>query len=159
MVLEYFISLINRIGFNIKQKYLNLLKRIEFEDEVIELPKAYVKFSVPKELGDKVLQLLEIAKNTGKVRRGTNETTKNIEKGIAKLVIIAEDVEPEEIVMHLPILCEEKNIPYAYIPSKLELGRATGIDVPSASVCIVEPGEGKNLLKEIIDKIEKLKAK
>lgn len=123
------------------------------------MPKAYAKFNVPKELSDKVLQLVETARNTGKVRRGTNETTKVVEKGIAKLVIIAEDVEPEEIVMHLPVLCEEKNIPYVYTPSKLELGRASGIDVSSASICIVEPGEGKDLLKEIVKKVEELKAK
>lgn len=123
------------------------------------MPKAYAKFSVPKELSDKVLQLVETAKNTGNVRRGTNETTKCVEKGIAKLVIIAEDVEPEEIVMHLPVLCEEKNVPYVYTPSKLELGRASGIDVQSASICILDTGEGKDLLKEIVRKIEELKTK
>lgn len=121
------------------------------------MPKAYVKFTVPKELSDKVLQAVEIAKNTGKVRKGTNETTKAIEKGLAQLVVIAEDVEPEEIVMHLPALCEEKNIPYVYVPSKVELGRAAGIDVASASVCIVEPGDAKDLLNEINKKIEEVK--
>lgn len=121
------------------------------------MPKAYVKFAVPKELSDKVLQALEIAKNTGNVRRGTNETTKAIERGLAQLVIIAEDVEPEEIIMHLPALCEEKKISYVYVPSKLELGRASGIDVSSAAVCIVDPGEGKNLLKEITKELESLK--
>ncbi len=118
------------------------------------MPKAYVKFSVTKEVGDKVLQAVEIAKNTGKIRIGTNETTKAIEKGIAQLVIIAEDVDPEEIVMHLPALCDEKKIPYVYIPSKQELGRATGIDVQSAAIAVVDFGEGKNLLKEILKGIE-----
>jgi large subunit ribosomal protein L7Ae len=120
--------------------------------------KAYVKFSVPKELSDKILQVIEIAKNTGKVKKGTNETTKAVERGQGKLVIIAEDVEPEEIVMHLPPLCEEKKIPYVYVPSKLELGRASGIDVAAASACIIDPGEGKDLLKDIIEEIEKLKS-
>jgi large subunit ribosomal protein L7Ae len=123
------------------------------------MPKTYVKFDVPKELSDSVLQLVETAKNTGKVKRGTNETTKCVERGIAKLVVIAEDVEPEEIVMHLPVLCEEKNVPYVYTKSKLELGRAAGIDVAAASICIVEPGEGKDLLKNIVQKIEELKKK
>jgi len=121
------------------------------------MPKANAKFSVPKDLSDKILQFLETAKNTGKIRIGTNETTKSIERGIAKLVIIAEDVEPEEIVMHLPVLCEEKDIPYVYLPSKMEVGRASGIDVGSASVSIVEPGEGKDLLKEILKKLMHLK--
>jgi len=118
------------------------------------MPKAYVKFSLPKEITDKVLQAIELAKNTGKLRIGTNETTKAIEKGIAQLVIIAEDVDPEEIVMHLPALCSEKKIPYVYVPSKIEIGRATGIDVPSAAIAITEAGEGKNLLKEIVKAVE-----
>jgi len=76
---------------------------------------------------------------------------------MAKLVIIAEDVEPEEIVMHLPPLCEEKRIPYVYVPSKMELGRAAGIEVSAASACIIEPGEAKDLIDEIIKEVEKLK--
>ncbi|MEM5794398.1 MAG: 50S ribosomal protein L7Ae [Candidatus Aenigmatarchaeota archaeon] len=121
------------------------------------MPKAYVKFNVPKDLSDKVLQTIEVAKNTGRVKKGTNETTKAVEKGLAKLVVIAEDVEPEEIVMHLPSLCEEKGIPYVYVPSKQELGRAAGIDVAAASVCIVEPGEAKESLKEIVERISEIK--
>lgn len=122
-----------------------------------DMPKAYVKFQVPKELSDKVLQAVEMAKNTGIIKKGTNETTKAVERGEAQLVVIAEDVEPEEIVMHLPALCEEKKIPYVYAPSKAELGRAAGIDVASASVCIVEAGEGKDLIKDIVKAIEELK--
>ena len=121
------------------------------------MPKAYVKFEVPKELAQKVIHLVEIAKTTGKVRRGTNETTKAVDRGQAKLVVIAEDVDPEEIVMHLPALCEEKKIPYIYVPSKLELGRASGIDVGAASIAIAEPGEGNKLLEEIVAELEKLK--
>lgn len=121
------------------------------------MPKAYVKFTVPKELADKVLQLLEAAKNNGKLRRGTNESTKAIEKGIAQLVIMAEDVEPEEILMHIPSLCDEKKIPFVYVPTKIELGRASGIDVPCAAIAIVDAGEGKNQLKEVLKEVEKLK--
>ncbi len=123
------------------------------------MPKSYMKFEVPKELSDKVLQAIETARNTGKIRKGTNESTKSVEKGEAKLLVIAGDVEPEEIVMHLPPLCDEKKIPYVYIPSKSELGRAAGLDVPSAAICITEAGEGKELLKEIVSNVEKLMSK
>jgi large subunit ribosomal protein L7Ae len=114
------------------------------------------KMKAPKELVDKVLQALEIARNTGKIRKGTNETTKAIEKGIAKLVVIAEDVQPQEIVMHLPIICSEKRCPFISIPSKDDLGRASGINVGTAASCIVEPGEAKGLLAEILEKIKNL---
>lgn len=118
------------------------------------MAKAYVNFSVPKELSDKVLQLLEMAKNSGKVRKGTNETTKAVEKSAAKLIVIAEDVEPEEIVMHLPALCDEKKVPYVFVPTKQEIGRAVGVDVPMAAAAVTEPGDGKNLLREVTGGIE-----
>ena len=121
------------------------------------MTKTYVKFSVPKDLSDKILQAVETAKNTGKIRRGTNETTKAVEKGISQLVVIAGDVEPEEIVMHLPALCDEKKIPYVYVPNKLELGRASGIDVQSAAIAIVDAGEGKDLIKDIVSSLNQLK--
>lgn len=114
------------------------------------------RLSIPKDLSDKILQAVEAAKNTGKIRKGTNETTKAVEKGIAQLVIIAEDVEPAEIVMHLPPLCEEKKIPYVHVPSKQELGRAAGIDVGSAAISIVDPGDAKETLVEIINRLSDL---
>jgi len=51
----------------------------------------YIRFQVPKDAADKAYQLLQVAKDTGKLRKGTNESTKAIERGIAKLVLIAED--------------------------------------------------------------------
>ncbi len=115
------------------------------------------EFEIPKDLVDKVLQALEMAKNTGKVRKGTNETTKAIERGLTKLVVIAKDVEPKEIIMHLPVICEEKKCDYVYVPSKEELGRAVGINVSTAAVCIIEPGESKEIIEEIVKKIKTIK--
>ncbi len=110
---------------------------------------------VEKDVVDKTLQLVEAAKNSGKVRKGINETTKSIERGSAKLVVIAEDVDPKEIVMHLPALCDEKKIPCVFVPNKTELGRAAGLDVPSAAITVDEVGEGKELLKEVLAKLAK----
>ncbi len=121
------------------------------------MPKAYVKFEPSEELIKKTLQLVEVANTTGKVKRGTNETTKAVDRGQAKLVVIAMDVEPEEIVMHLPPLCEEKGVPYTYVPSKLELGKAAGIEVQAASVAIIEVGEGAKLFEEVVKEIQKIK--
>jgi large subunit ribosomal protein L7Ae len=117
----------------------------------------FVKFEVSKELVNKVLEAVTIAKTTGKVRKGVNETTKAIERGIAKLVVMAEDVTPEEVLMHLPIICEEKQVPYAYVPLKMELGKASGIDVPTSSIAVIEEGDSKKLIAEIADKVKALK--
>ncbi|MBD3249606.1 50S ribosomal protein L7ae [Candidatus Woesearchaeota archaeon] len=102
-----------------------------------------------KETVDKVLEAIEVAKATGKIKKGTNEVTKSIERGKAKLVATAKDASPPEIVMHIPALAKEKGIKCVQVPSKEELGASAGIDVPTVSVAIVEEGESKKLIKEI----------
>ncbi len=117
----------------------------------------YVKFETPKELVEAVYEALRQARSTGKVKKGTNETTKAVERGAAKLVIISEDVDPPEVVAHLPLLCEERKVPYLYVPSKKELGEALGIDVAAASACIVEPGDAQPLVEQIVSGLSKVK--
>ena len=112
-------------------------------------------YEASKEVADRVYEAIEIAKATGKIRKGTNEATKAIEKGQAKLVAIAKDINPPEITMHIPLLAEEKNVPCVQVPSKEELGAAAGIDVPTGSVVIVQDGEAKQIIKEIAEKIKK----
>ena len=116
----------------------------------------YVKFNIPKELVEAAYEAFQIARETGKIKRGTNETTKAIERGVTKLVYIAEDVEPPEIVAHLPILCEERKIPFIYVPSKFRLGEATGLDVGTASACIIDPGNATELITEIKVKLNQV---
>ena len=109
----------------------------------------YVRFDTPSDLADKALQLVQVASETGKIRVGTNEVTKSSERTEAKLVIMAEDVDPVEILVHVPMLCEEKRIPYLYVPKKQRLGQSAGLSKSAASVAVVEPGEAKPLLEEL----------
>lgn len=88
-------------------------------------------------------QIIEKAKNTGKIEKGTNEVTKAIERATAKLVLYASDVEPKEIVQHLPVLCKEKKIPCKEVDSKQKLGIAVGISVPASSVAVIESGDAE----------------
>lgn len=117
----------------------------------------YVKFETPKDLVNAIYEAVRVAKQSGKVKKGTNETTKAIERGISKLVVIAEDVEPPEVVAHLPILCEERNSAYVFVPSKQQLGQALGIDVPSAAASIMDAGEAQHILEQIINSIASFK--
>ena len=102
-----------------------------------------------KEVADKVYEAIEVARATGKICKGANEATKAVAKGKAKLVVIAKDTQPAEVVMHIPMLAEEKGIMCVTVPSKEELGTAAGINRPTASVAIIVEGEAKNILKEI----------
>mgnify|MGYP001568104273 FL=1 len=106
-------------------------------------------FEITKGLSDKALEAVEIARSTGKIKKGTNEVTKVVERGVAKLVVIAQDTQPEEVIMHVPMLCEEKAIPCIPVQTKEELGAAAGLQLGCASVAIVTEGDSKKLIQEI----------
>lgn len=97
---------------------------------------------------EKAYEAIEIARNTGKIAKGTNEVTKVAEKGTAKLIIAASDVSPKEIVMHLPIIAKEKKIPFVEVDSRKQLGAAAGLPVSTAAVAILKEGDAKSLIKE-----------
>jgi len=106
---------------------------------------------VNKESAAQALQLLNEVRIQGKIRKGTNEVTKSVERGEAKLVVIAADVNPPEIVMHLPILCGEKNIPHIFVESKAELGAAAGLPVGTSAVAVANAGDAARKLNEFVD--------
>jgi large subunit ribosomal protein L7Ae len=114
----------------------------------------YVKFEVPKEIVEAAYEALKVARETGKIRKGTNETTKTIERGKAKLVLIAEDVSPPEVVAHLPLLCDERKAAYVYVPEKKRIGEALGLTVGSAAAAIEETGDSEKLVAEIAEKLK-----
>ena len=95
--------------------------------------------------------IVEKARKTGKIEKGTNEVTKSIERGTAKLIVYASDVEPKEIIQHIPLLCKEKNILCIGVDSKQKLGVVAGLSVSASSVAIINAGEAEkdiNALKK-----------
>ena len=104
-------------------------------------------------------KIVEAARKTGKIDKGTNEVTKAIERGTAKLVVAAEDVQPKEIIQHLPVLCEEKGIPFSFVDNKAKLGLAAGVPVATASVAVIEEGDAKNEIAELHKEKPKAKKK
>ena len=119
----------------------------------------YVKFETPKDLVNAVYEAVRVAKQSGSVRKGTNETTKAVERGVGKLVVIAEDVQPPEVVAHIPIICDERNTPYIFVPSKQQLGESLGIEVVSAAATIIDAGEGQHIVDQIIGALSSIKDK
>ncbi|MDY6966185.1 MAG: 50S ribosomal protein L7Ae [Halobacteriota archaeon] len=117
----------------------------------------YVKFDVPDDVESKALEAVELARDTGKIKKGTNETTKCVERGVAQVVLISENVEPPEVVAHLPPLCEEKRTPYIYVKTQNDLGGACGLKTGTSAAVIVDAGNSKDLVEEIKQEFEKLK--
>ena len=83
-------------------------------------------------------------------------STKAVERGNASLVFVAEDVSPEEIVMHLPELADEKGISCVFVETQDEVGHACGLEVGSAAAAIVDAGEAEDEVEDIATKIEDL---
>ncbi|MFX1428776.1 MAG: ribosomal L7Ae/L30e/S12e/Gadd45 family protein [Promethearchaeota archaeon] len=93
-----------------------------------------------------------------KIRKGMNEVTKSIERVQAKLIVMAEDVSPPEILFHIPLLCEEKGIPYGYLSTKKELGNTVRINVSSSAIAIENAGTGNDgVLNDVVKKLEEIK--
>jgi len=111
---------------------------------------------VNKELSSIALKVLnEVRTKGGKLKKGANEVTKVVERNEAKLVVLAADVNPPEIIAHLPLLCEEKKIPYIYVENKAELGAAAGLPVATSAVAIVSVGEAAKSVDALLEKLGK----
>jgi ribosomal protein eL8 len=117
---------------------------------------SYVKFETPDDVQSKALEVVEAAANDNGIHKGVNETTKTIERGQAKLVVIAGDVDPAEIVLHLPGLCEEKNAPFLFVNEKKALGKAAGLSVGTSAVAISKAGAAEGALKLVLERVASL---
>lgn len=117
----------------------------------------FVNYDQPEGLENDALAVLEnVSIDLENIRKGTNETTKSIERGEAKLVYIALDVDPPEIVAHLPLLCKDKKIAYLYVSSKEILGKACNLGVKTASCAIAHEGEVKAKIDNLATRIKEL---
>ncbi|CEI87384.1 hypothetical protein G6F70_000265 [Rhizopus microsporus] len=105
-----------------------------------------------------ILDLVQQASHYKQLKKGANEATKTLNRGISEFIVMAADTEPLEILLHLPLLCEDKNVPYVFVPSKTALGRACGVSRPviAASVTTNEASDLKPQILNIKTQIEKL---
>ncbi|XP_053676874.1 NHP2-like protein 1 homolog [Anopheles nili] len=119
-------------------------------------PKAYPL--AEQALTSKIMTLIQQAVNYKQLRRGANEATKTLNRGLSEFIVMAADAEPIEIILHLPLLCEDKNVPYVFVRSKQALGRACGVSRPivACSVTIDEGSQLKSQIVSIQQEIERL---
>ena len=113
----------------------------------------YVAFETPEDLINPIYEAIREGVASGKVKKGTNEVTKSVERTTAKLVVIAEDVDPPEVVAHLPLICDEHHTPYAFVPSQQELGKALGLETKSAAAAILDAGDAKHIVDQVIESL------
>ncbi|KAG7448014.1 NHP2/L7aE family protein [Guyanagaster necrorhizus] len=104
------------------------------------------------ELTNSILDLVQQATDYKQLKKGANEATKTLNRGISEFIVLTADTEPLEILLHLPLLCEEKNVPYVFVPSKAALGRACGVTRPVIAVSVL-----RNEQRELVSQIETIK--
>ncbi|KAI1860677.1 uncharacterized protein JN550_011402 [Neoarthrinium moseri] len=109
-------------------------------------------------LTQELLDLVQQSAHYRQLKKGANEATKTLNRGISEIVILAADSTPLAILLHLPLLAEDKNTPYVFVPSKIALGRAAGVSrsIIACSITSNEASDLQNQIRAIKDKIERL---
>ncbi len=130
------------MGYVVKVKYVS----------VIAKPLA------TKKTTKRLHKLVKKASQAKFVRRGVKEVVKALRKGEKGFCILAGDISPIDVLSHLPVMCEDRQIPYYYVPSKLDLGSAACTKRPTSCVLITTPKDSfgemelyNKLVKEAID--------
>lgn len=97
-----------------------------------------------KKLSKKTLKLVRRAAEYKCLKRGVKEVVKSIRRGNKGLCVIAGNISPIDVITHLPILCEESEIPYVYVPSKEDLANAGATKRPTCCVLVLtKPTKGE----------------
>ncbi|KAJ5669240.1 Ribosomal protein L7Ae/L30e/S12e/Gadd45 [Penicillium macrosclerotiorum] len=109
-------------------------------------------------LAQDLLDLLHDAMLSSSAKKGTNESIKAVNRGVASLVILAADTVPLAIVMPLPRLCEDWNVPYVFVESKAALGRACGLEsgVIAATINTDDASDLAPRVAQLRDRVERL---
>ncbi|CRK25173.1 13 kDa ribonucleoprotein-associated protein like [Verticillium longisporum] len=109
-------------------------------------------------LEQELLDMVQQCSHYRQLKKGANEATKSLNRGVSELIVLAADTTPLAILLHLPLLCEDKNVPYVYVKSKIALGRACGVSraVIAASITSNEGSELANSIRTLREKVERL---
>ena len=105
----------------------------------------HIAFETPKDVQDSVYELVKlVGSGNGRLKKGSNEVTKAAERGTAKMVVMAENVNPAELLAHVPLICKEKNIPFIYVEDQSYLAEAAGMNsgAKTAAIALMEIAKG-----------------
>ena len=120
----------------------------------------HVRYETPEDVSNKIYELVQ-ACNGGRIKRGSNEVTKVALRKTAAFVVLAEDVNPPELVNHIPLICDDNSIPFGYVPSQEFLAKEAGMEtgVKAASLAIMDvPKAAQEMLDEVLELIKGLRA-
>ena len=141
-----------------KQKEKKEEKENSSDDEEKEEVDKRIFPLASKQIQKEIFNTITRCAQLKKIKKGANEATKTLNRGISDLIVIAADVKPLEIVLHLPLLCEDKNVPYVFVESQRLLGRACGVSRPviAASILNSTNDDLKETITKLKEEVEKL---
>ena len=105
----------------------------------------HIAFETPKDVQDSVYELVKlVGGGNGRLKKGSNEVTKAAERGTAQMIVMAENVNPAELLAHIPLICKEKKIPFIYVEDQAYLAEAAGRNsgAKTAAIALMEVAKG-----------------
>ena len=105
----------------------------------------HIAFETPKDVQDSVYELVKLSgSGEGRLKKGSNEVTKAAERGTAQMIVMAENVNPAELLAHVPLICKEKSIPFIYVEDQAYLAEAAGMTsgAKTAAIALMEVSKG-----------------
>jgi len=124
--------------------------------EQLKYVNAIAKPLAGKKLTKKLYKLCKKASKEKELFRGVKEVQKHLLKNQEGIVVFAGDTQPIEVMCHLPIVCEDRNVQYCYVPSKLSLGNAIGSTKPTCCVLIKKSTTEQELYAECLAGVQSL---
>ncbi|XP_044133301.1 H/ACA ribonucleoprotein complex subunit 2 [Bufo gargarizans] len=125
-------------------------------EELLENLNPIAKPLAGRKLTKRLYKCIKKAVKHKNIRRGVKEVQKFINKGEKGIVVLAGDTLPIEVYCHVPIMCEERSIPYAYVPSKSDLGAAAGSKRPTCVILIKSKEDYEDAYNDCVEEVEAL---
>jgi len=131
-------------------------ENVKSYEELIELVSVIAKPMASKKLTKKLYKTVKKSQEAKKLRRGVREVVKGLRKDAKGLVVLAGDISPIDVISHIPVYCEDKGVPYCFIPSRKELGAACHTRRPTSVVMVQSAEDYEALYQECYDKVDAL---
>lgn len=125
-------------------------------EELVTLVNAIAKPMASKKLTKKLYKAVKKAQKAKRLKRGVREVVKGLRKNEKGVVILAGDVSPVDVISHIPVFCEEKGVPYCYVPSRKDLGAAALTKRPTSVVIVQQNDEYKKLYDDCYSAVDAL---
>lgn len=125
-------------------------------EELVTLVNAIANPLASKKLTKKLYKLVKKSQKAKRLKRGVREVVKGLRKDEKGVVILAGDVSPIDVISHIPVFCEDKGVPYCYVPTRKDLGAAAFTKRPTSVVMVQSAEDYKTLYEDCHSTVDAL---